>query len=149
MIRPATIHIFLTLATVKGWSLCQLDVKNAFLHRHLDTTVFMDQPPCFVDLAAPTHVCLLQHALYGLKQAPRSWFDRFSSFLIDFGFFCSSPDSSLFIYKSESHILILLVYVDDIILTGSSDSLLAQFVSQLAVQFSVKDLGSLNYFLGI
>ena len=41
------------------------------------------------------------------------------------------------------------MYVDDIILTGSSDSLLAQFVSQLAVQFSIKDLGSLNYFLGI
>ena len=71
------------------------------------------------------------------------------SFLIDFGFFCSSADSSLFIYKCESHILILLVYVDDIILTGSSDSPLAQFISQLAVQFSIKDLGSLNYFLGI
>ena len=149
VIRLATIHIVLTLATVKGWSLRQLDVKNAFLHRHLDTTIFMDQPLGFVDSATPTHVCLLKRALYGLKQAPRAWFDWFSSFLIDFGFFCSSADSSLFIYKCESHILILLVYVDDIILTGSSDSLLAQFVSQLAVQFSIKDLGSLNYFLGI
>ena len=144
VIRPATIRIVLTLATVKGWSLRQLDVKNAFLHRHLDTIVFMDQPPSFVDSAAPTHVCLLKCALYGLKQAPRAWFDRFSSSLIDFGFFCSSADSSLFIYKCESHILILLVYVDDIILTGSSDSLLVQFVSQLAVQFSIKDL---NWFI--
>uniref|UniRef100_A0A2N9EXT0 Uncharacterized protein n=1 Tax=Fagus sylvatica TaxID=28930 RepID=A0A2N9EXT0_FAGSY len=118
VIRPATIRIVLTLATVKGWSLRQLDVKNAFLHGHLDTTVFMDQPPGFVDSAAPTHVCLLKRALYGLKQAPRAWFDRFSSFLIDFGFFCSSADSSLFIYKCESHILILLVYVDDIIPHG-------------------------------
>ena len=149
VIRPATIRIILTLATVKGWSLRQLDVKNAFLHGHLDTTVFMDQPPGFEDSTAPTHVCQLKRALYGLKQAPRAWFDRFSSFLIDYGFFCSTADSSLFIYNHDSHILILLVYVDDIILTGSSDSLLADFVSHLGVQFSIKDLGSLSYFLGV
>uniref|UniRef100_A0A2N9H082 Uncharacterized protein n=1 Tax=Fagus sylvatica TaxID=28930 RepID=A0A2N9H082_FAGSY len=129
VIHPATIRIILTLATVKGWSFHQLDVKNAFLHGHLDTTVFMDQPLGFEDYTAPTHVCQLKHALYGLKQAPRAWFDRFSSFLIDYGFFCSTADSSLFIYNHDSHILILLVYVDDIILIGSLDSLLAEFVS--------------------
>ena len=60
VIRPATIRIVLTLATVKGWSLRQLDVKNAFLHGHLDTIVFMDQSPGFVDSTAPTRVCLLK-----------------------------------------------------------------------------------------
>ena len=149
VICPATICIILTLATMKGWSLRQLDVKNAFLHRHLDTTVFMDQPPGFEDSTAPTHVCQLKRALYGLKQAPRAWFDQFSSFLIDYGFFCSTTDSFLFIYNHDSHILILLVYVDDIILTGSLDSLLAYFVSHLGVQFSIKDLRSLSYFLGV
>ena len=70
-------------------------------------------------------------------------------FLIDYGFFCSSADSSLFIYNHGSQILILLVYVDGIFLTGSSSSLLDDFVSQYGVHFSIKDLGSLNYFLGV
>uniref|UniRef100_A0A2N9J0X7 Uncharacterized protein n=1 Tax=Fagus sylvatica TaxID=28930 RepID=A0A2N9J0X7_FAGSY len=144
VIRPATICIILTLATVKGWSLRQLVVKNAFLHGHLDTTVFMDQP-LVLRILLHQHVCQLKRALYGLKQAPRAWFDRFSSFLIDYGFFCSTADSSLFIYNHDSHILILLVYVDDIILTGSSDSLLADFVSHLGVQFSIKDLDLLAH----
>ena len=72
VIRPATIRTVLTLATVKGWSLRQFDVKNAFLHGYLDTTVFMDQPPGFEDSTLPHHVCQLQRALYGLKQAPRA-----------------------------------------------------------------------------
>jgi hypothetical protein len=149
VIRPATIRTVLTLATVKGWSLRQLDVKNAFLHGYLDTAVFMDQPPGFADSTLPHHVCKLQRALYGLKQAPRAWFDRFSTFLIDYGFLCSSVDSSLFMFNTGKHTLILLVYVDDIILTGSCSTLLAAFVSQLSTQFSIKDLGPLNYFLGV
>uniref|UniRef100_A0A2N9I8Y9 Reverse transcriptase Ty1/copia-type domain-containing protein n=1 Tax=Fagus sylvatica TaxID=28930 RepID=A0A2N9I8Y9_FAGSY len=55
VIRPATIRTILTVATIKGWSLRQLDVKNAFLHGHLDTTVFMNQPPCFEDPQLPNH----------------------------------------------------------------------------------------------
>jgi hypothetical protein len=149
VILPATIRTVLTLATVKSWSLRQLDVKNAFLHGYLDTTVFMDQPPGFEDSTLPHHVCKLQHALYGLKQAPRAWFDRFSTFLIDYGFLCSSADSSLFVFNTGKHTLILLVYVDDIILTGSCSTLRADFVSQLSAQFSIKDLDPLNYFLGV
>jgi hypothetical protein len=149
IIRPATIRTILTVATIKGWSLRQLDVKNAFLHGHLDTTVFMNQPLCFEDPQLPNHVCHLHRALYGLKQAPRAWFDHFSSFLIDYGFHCSATDSSLFIFQSHSDIMILLVYVDDIILTGSSPSLLDDFVTQLGIQFSIKNLGLLHYFLGV
>ena len=91
----------------------------------------------------------MHRALYGLKQAPRAWFDRFSSFLIDYGFHCSAVDSSLFIFQSYSDVTILLVYVDDIILTGNSPSLLDEFMTQLDIQFSIKDLGLLHYFLGV
>lgn len=52
----------------------------------------MEQPPGFIDSTSPSHVCKLSRALYGLKQAPRAWFDRFSTYLIDFRFFCSSFD---------------------------------------------------------
>ncbi|XP_071727199.1 secreted RxLR effector protein 161-like [Rutidosis leptorrhynchoides] len=78
----------------------------------------MEQPPGFVSTRFPNHVCRLKKALYGLKQAPRAWFQRLSSFLVSLGFTCSRADTSLFVFKKDSNILYLLVYVDDIILTG-------------------------------
>lgn len=147
--KPVSIRLVLTIATIKQWSIRQLDVKNTFLHGHLDTSVFMSQPPGFVDASHPDHVCKLNHALYGLKQAPRAWFDRFSTFLLGYGFFCSISDSSMFVYRSKNSIMILLLYVDDIILTGNNTTLLNNLVHTLGETFSMKDLGILHYFLGI
>lgn len=109
----------------------------------------MLQPPGFVDPATPTHVCKLQKALYGLKQAPRAWYSTFSSFLLRQGFVNSHCDSSLFVCKTDTVITILLVYVDDIILTGNSPTHLQHLISQMHSAFSMKELGSLSYFLGI
>ena len=120
VIRPTTIRTVLTVATVKGWSLRQLDVKNAFLHGFLNETVYMEQPPGFKDEKFPDHVCLLKRSLYGLRQGPRTWFDRLSLFILDYGFQCSVADPSMFVYRNGESIMILLVYVDDIILTGSN-----------------------------
>lgn len=92
----------------------------------------MKQPPGFIHPDYPNHVCKLTKAIYGLKQAPRAWFHHFSAFLISHGFACSKSDSSMFIYRSSSHILILLLYVDDIFLTGSHNGLLDQFISRLS-----------------
>ena len=109
----------------------------------------MEQPPGFSNSRFPKHVCRLHKALYGLKQAPRAWFDRFSSFLLTLGFKCSTADSSLFIFRSKNVIILLLVYVDDIIVTSNTPSLLFRLVSRLTSEFSMKDLGPLHYFLGI
>lgn len=87
VIKPGTIRLIITIALVHKWTIRQLDVKNAFLHGVLSENIYMEQPPGMVDLQYPNHVCKLQKALYGLKQAPRAWFDRFSSFLIKYGFF--------------------------------------------------------------
>src|SRR3954469_19996099 len=108
----------------------------------------MAQPPGFTDPACPNHVCHLQKAIYGLKQAPRAWFQRLSSFLLRFGFVQCRADHSLFIYRSTSAIMLLLLYVDDIILTGNQPSLLASFVNTLGKEFEFSDLGPLSYFLG-
>lgn len=139
----------LTIATVNNWPLHQLDVKNAFLHGDLQTTVYMSQPPGFVDHNYPNYVCKLRKALYGLKQAPRAWFDRFSDFLLAYGFFCSTSDSSMFVYHHHGSTLILLLHVDDIVLTGDNNALLDNLVCTLGKTFSMKDLGPLHYFLGI
>ncbi|GJR38446.1 ribonuclease H-like domain-containing protein [Tanacetum coccineum] len=97
-----------------------LDVKNAFLHGQLSETVYMHQPPGFVDTTHPDYVCHLQRSLYGLKQAPRAWFQRFTSFITRVGFQHSKTDASLFVFHRGSDIAYLLLYVDDIILTASS-----------------------------
>ena len=109
----------------------------------------MEQPPGYVDPRKPLHVCKLKKALYGLKQAPRAWFHRFSSFLISLGFNCSRADTSLFVFHRQHDLLYLLLYVDDIILTGNNATLIARFISQIQTEFVVKDLGHLSYFLGL
>jgi len=123
VIKPITIRIIPTLALFHGWKLFQLDVNNAFLNGSLEETVFMTQPPSF-EVADKSLVCKLNKAIYGLKQAPRQWFDRLKSTLLQFGFIGSKSDSSLFIFHQQMHVVYLLVYVDDIILTGSSPSLI-------------------------
>lgn len=83
----------------------------------------MIQPPGFEDHADPSHVCFLKKALYGLKQAPRAKFDKFSGFLLEFGFNCSIEDPSLFVNHHNGNTLVLLLYVDNILLTSNSPKL--------------------------
>ncbi|GJV77521.1 ribonuclease H-like domain-containing protein [Tanacetum coccineum] len=149
VVKPATIRTVLSLVVSRQWPIHQLDVKNAFLNGDLSETVYMHQPPGFVDSRYPNHVCLLQRSLYGLKQAPRAWFQRFAGYATRAGFSPSRCDSSLFIYTQGSQVAYLLIYVDDIILTASSPVLLQQIVDSLHKEFDMTDLGALNYFLGI
>ncbi|KAL6334026.1 hypothetical protein AAG906_000080 [Vitis piasezkii] len=149
VVKPATIRLVLSLAVSRGWSLRQLDVNNAFLQGHLSEDVYMSQPPGFVDLDNPTHVCKLRKAIYGLKQAPRAWYHELRKFLIASGFHNSHADTSLFVLNTGGNLLYLLVYVDDIILTGNDDTMVHKFMQLLAHQFSLKDLGHLSYFLGV
>ncbi|XP_035838054.1 uncharacterized mitochondrial protein AtMg00810-like [Helianthus annuus] len=109
----------------------------------------MEQPPGFMDPILPTHVCRLNKALYGLKEAPRAWFHRLSTFLVSNGFVCSRADTSLFVFKQDTWIMYLLVYVDDLILTGNQDQVIRTFITKLHNEFAIKDLGDINYFLGL
>ena len=149
VVKPTTVRLVLSLAISRGWSLKQLDINNAFLQGSLSETVFMEQPPGFVDQDKPSFVCKLHKAIYGLKQAPRAWYYELRHFLLASRFHNSHSDTSLFIFQSAPHVLYLLVYVDDIIVTGSNDAVLSQFVSSLAKRFSLKELGDLSYFLGV
>ena len=97
----------------------------------------------------PSHVCKLKQAIYGLKQAPRAWLYKFRSFLLAYGFTCSPSDTSMFVYLHGSTTMILLLYVDDMILTNSSSFVLNLFITTLSHQFATKDLGDLHYFLGV
>ncbi|KAJ0970933.1 hypothetical protein J5N97_018892 [Dioscorea zingiberensis] len=149
VVKSATIRVVLSLAISKGWNLRQLDVQNAFLHGILEEDVFMKQPPGFEDPHQSQLVCKLDKALYGLKQAPRAWHSRLSSKLYELGFIPSRADTSLFIYNHDGVTVYMLVYVDDIIITGSSDQAVNQLLQKLQAEFAIKDLGELHYFLGI
>lgn len=132
-----------------NWPIHQLDVKNAFLQGDLEETVFMHQPPGFVNEEFPNHVCKLQKAIYGLKQAPRAWNSRFTRFILKLGFVTSKAYSSLYVYKSGTSLAYILLYVDDIMLIASSSALLQHIIQQLKQEFSMTDMGILHHFLGV
>ncbi|XP_071729165.1 uncharacterized mitochondrial protein AtMg00810-like [Rutidosis leptorrhynchoides] len=109
----------------------------------------MHHPPGFRDPTRPDYVCLLHKSLYGLKQAPRAWFQRFAGYAQRVGIQHSICDPSMLIYKQVSYTTYLLLYVDAIILTASTPVFLQQVIASLHSEFSMTDLGPLNYFLGI
>jgi hypothetical protein len=148
VIKPVTIRLILTLAVTNKWPIKQLDINNAFLNGLLDEEVYMEQPAGFVS-SDSSLVCKLHKALYGLKQAPRQWFERLKGTLLQLGFQNSKCDPSLFTFTKKSVVAYFLVYVDDIILTGNSPQFLKSVTQQLNSSFSLKDLGDLDYFLGI
>lgn len=149
VVKPTTVRLVLSLTVSRGWSLCQLDVNNAFLQGHLSEDVFMAQPPGFLDRDNPTHVCKLRKAIYGLKQAPRAWYHELRQFLVASGFTNSHADTSLFVFNTSGNLVYLLVYVDDIIIIGCNGTTVQQFINLLGKRFSIKDLGDLTYFLGV
>jgi hypothetical protein len=109
----------------------------------------MSQPLGFSHPQFPHHICKLQKALYGLKQAPRAWFSKLSNKLFALGFQGAKSDTSLFTFKSADFTMFILIYVDDIIITCSRPSAIDDLLNLLQCDFSIKDLGSLNFFLGI
>ncbi|KAK8933315.1 hypothetical protein KSP39_PZI015777 [Platanthera zijinensis] len=145
----SSLRILLSLAASRQRALHQLDIKNAFLHGLLEEEVYMEQPPGFVAEGERTKVCRLLASLYGLKQSPRAWFARFRAMVTQFGLIKSTKDSSLFYQNSSAGTILLLIYVDDIVITGSNVEGISNLKAFLHSNFQTKDLGPLRYFLGI
>ena len=146
--KLVTVRLFFTIATTKAWPIHQLDINNAFLHGHLLEEVYM-LPSDGYTKAALGQVCRLRRSLYGLKQASRQWNLEFCSKLTQFGFTQSAHDHRLFIKRSSKSFLALLVYVDDVLIIGTSEDDILQVKRFLHSVFSIKDLGYAKYFLGL
>ncbi|KAL0641862.1 hypothetical protein Bca4012_102644 [Brassica carinata] len=144
-----TIRIVLSLAVNLGWGLWQMDVKNAFLQGELEDEVYMHPPPGLEHLVKRGNVLRLKKAIYGLKQSPRAWYNKLSTTLNGRGFKKSELDHTLFTLTTPSGMIALLVYVDDIIITGSDKEGIIATKEFLKSMFEIKDLGEMKYFLGI
>ena len=118
----------IAMAAVCCWPLYQMDVKNAFLNGDLHEEVYMQPPPCYPH--SGSQVCRLRRAFYGLKQALQAWFEKFSSVVAQQGFTSSPHDTALFVQRSSAGITLILLYVDDMIIT-EDDSAGIHFLQHL------------------
>ena len=133
--RISSVCALLAVAAARKWDLFQMDVKNAFLNGELSEEVYMQPPPGLsVDL---NKVCHFRRALYGLKQAPQAWFAKFSSTIFRLGFIASPYDSALFLRRTNKGTILLLLYVDDMIITGDDLSGIQELKDFLSQQFEI------------
>ncbi|GJW84335.1 retrovirus-related pol polyprotein from transposon TNT 1-94 [Tanacetum coccineum] len=126
-----------------------MDVKSAYLNGFINEEVYVSQPPGFVDFENPNYVFKLKNALYGLKQALKAWYDRLMAFLLDYMYTMGLVDNTLFTKKRDSHIIIVQIYVDDIIIGSTCQDLCDDFSKIMHDEFEMSIMGELNFFLGL
>lgn len=144
-----SIRILLAIAAFYDYEIWQMDVKTAFLNGNLLEDVYMTQPEGFVTPKDAGKVCKLQRSIYGLKQASRSWNLRFDEAVKEFGFIKNEDEPCVYKKVSGSHIVFLVLYVDDILIIGNDIPSLQAVKTWLGKCFSMKDLGDAAYILGI
>ncbi|RVW82656.1 Retrovirus-related Pol polyprotein from transposon RE1 [Vitis vinifera] len=110
---------------------------------------FVEQPEGFAIKGKEEKVYLLKKALYGLRQAPRAWYSRIDTHLLTLGFHKSLSEFTLYIKKIEEDILIVSLYVDDLLVTGSNAGFVNKFKAEMEQVFEMTDLGEMSYFLGM
>ncbi|KAL0427364.1 UNVERIFIED_CONTAM: Retrovirus-related Pol polyprotein from transposon TNT 1-94 [Sesamum latifolium] len=145
--KAITVCILLAVACNFDWALHQVDINNAFLHDFLEEDIYM--LPRHGSSIQLGKVYKLKRSLYGRKQASRQWNQELTSKLLGYDFFQLPQEHCLFIKKSDVNILILLVYVDDVLIIGSSEQQIVEVKNFLNATFTIKDLGLAKFFLGL
>lgn len=147
--RIETVRLLIALAALKGWQVHHMDVKSAFLNGDLREEVYVQLPPGFVVKDGSGKVLKLKKALYGLRQAPRAWNARLDSELVKLGFVRNPLEHAVYRRLGKDGLLLVGVYVDDLVITGSSNTSIESFKKEMMSSFSMSDLGLLSYYLGI
>jgi hypothetical protein len=147
--RMESVRLLLALATQEGWRVHHMDVKSAFLNGDLKEEVYVHQPPGFAIPGKEGKVLRLRKALYGLRQAPRAWNAKMDSTLKEMGFEQSPHEAAIYRRGSGGKALLVGVYVDDLVITGTKDVEVATFKEEMKATFQMSDLGSLSFYIGI
>jgi len=147
--RMDTIRLLLAVAAQKNWKVFQLDVKSAFLNGILQEEIYVEQPAGFEIQGKEDKVYLLKKALYGLKQAPRAWYGRIDDYLTGVGFQKSLSEATLYVKSINNDVIIISLYVDDLLVTGSNTEQVEHFKLNMMEVFEMTDLGLMSFFLGM
>eukprot|EP00253_Pinus_taeda_P036328 PITA_36328 len=143
-----SIRLVLSLTASFKWEVHQMDAKPVFLHGKLHEEIYMKQPHAFIQIESNL-ICWLKKSCYGLKQAPRAWYAKMDSVLVDTSFSRCHSNNIIYTKKVGKSLIILVLYVDDLILTGSDPNLINHVKSNLKKKLEMTDLGHLHYFLGL
>ncbi|KAE8683109.1 hypothetical protein F3Y22_tig00111215pilonHSYRG00067 [Hibiscus syriacus] len=147
--RLETIRLIISLAVQNKWKIQQMDVKSSFLNGVLEEEVYIQQPSGYEVKGHEDKVLKLKKALYGLKQAPRAWNSRIDKYFQENGFNKCPYEHALYIKIKYGDILIVCLYVDDLIFTGSNPSMFNEFKDVMMKEFEMTDMGLMAYYLGI
>jgi hypothetical protein len=148
--RLTTLRALFAIAAREDWELHQVDVKDAYLQGDLDEEVYMRVPEGFVEPGKEGWLWKLEKALYGLKQAGRQWKIKLEGVLREMGFTKSAADDCLYVREENGEIeVVVLVYMDDMAVAGRKLENVEAFKKNLGERFEIKDLGELEYILGI
>jgi hypothetical protein len=147
--KLTTIRVLLSLATSHGILVHQMDVKTTFLNGELEEEIYMTQPDGFVVKGQEDMVCKLQKSLYDLKQAPKKWHEKFDLTLISAGFSVNEVDRCVYYRHGGGHRVILCLYVDDILIFGTSLDVINEVKTFMCQSFDMKDLGEVDVILNI
>ena len=149
VVRFESIRILIAIAAQEGWTLHHFDVKFAFLNGEIEEELYVKQLEGFVVVGKEHWVLRLRKALYGLKQAPRAWYFKLHKCLLALGFIKSWHEQKVYLKQSSNDKVIVGVYVDDLIVTGSRSEDVDSFKKQMKEVFEMSDLRSLSTYLGI
>ena len=149
--RFELLRLLLALAALEDWHVHQMDVKSAFLNGVLKEEIYMEQPQGFIMSGQETRVCRLKKALYGLKQASRAWNLQFHGVLTGLGFKRTYTDAGVYVCHQHGGdgMLIIILYVDDITLLGSSLESVKRVKGMLSARYKMSDLGEIESYLGV
>jgi hypothetical protein len=147
--KIATIRTLFALASIYNLIVHQMDVKTAFLNGDLEEEIYMEQPLGFVVKGQENKVCRLKKSLYGLKQAPKQWFEKFNNTVLSFGFVSNGSDTCVYTKVFGDNCVIICLYVDDMLILGTSMDVICETKTFLSSQFEMKDMGEVDVILGI
>ncbi|GBN12713.1 Retrovirus-related Pol polyprotein from transposon TNT 1-94 [Araneus ventricosus] len=146
VVTYTTIRTFLAAAAYKNLNVTHVDIKTAFLHGNLEDD--MSQPEGYIQAGQEQKVCKLNKAIYGLKQAARAWHLKIGESLIKYGFEQSKADPCLFKFANNGNPIYIIVYVDDLLIAGKDEDI-RKIIKELEEEYELKNLGEVNYYLGI
>ena len=141
-----SLRILLALAAIYDWEIDQMDVVTAFLNPEIDDDVYMQMPDGHPKTG---EVCKLRKSLDGLKQAPALWYKHIDEFLPTLRLKRSQYDPNVYISKTGSRQVILLLYVDDILIFSPSRDKVNALKRLLHEKYRMTDLGPIKKFLGL